>query len=422
MSDRTKPHYNPAPASSLGNPEPLHGLGVAMPVELTERAGLVVDGRPGSVPVDLTGARKILVVRLDFIGDWVLTLPFMENLRLSAPEAEISVVVLNRVYDLARSCRWADRVIGTEAAESGPVTFQADDAEMLRSFVADYEGDGFDLALVPRWDTDFNGALRIADGSGASSVVGFSEHCTDHRASVNRGEDRYYSSVVHDVQGGHEVEHKLRFLEAIGGAVARQGIDLDLDPVAEKAAEEFIAGAFGAGTPFLAIAPFAVGRKGWPTDRTAALARRLSEAFDCPIAVVGSPAHGEDAEAFVRMVGGGAVSACGLRLSISASLIGKAAALIGMDSGPGHIAAALDTPVVTIFSHPKSGDPGHVGAPERFAPWGGRSLVLQPDRPLAPCVDGCEADEPHCILQLAVDGLFPEITRFASAYMREPVT
>ena len=105
----------------------------------------------------LWGAAVIIVALLniaDVLPDWatiaaILTLPFLENLRRSAPEAEISVVVLNRVYDLARSCRWVDRVIGTEAAERGPVAFQANDAGMLAAFAFSFFGIVDLLAILP---------------------------------------------------------------------------------------------------------------------------------------------------------------------------------------------------------------------------------------------------------------------------------
>jgi len=93
-----------------------------------------------------------------------------------------------------------------------------------------------------------------------------------------------------------------------------------------------------------------------------------------------------------------------------------------MDSGPAHIAAALRTPAAVIFSHPRSGSPSHVGAPERFRPWGVPDdvLIVQPDAPLAPCVEGCEADEPHCITQLGVDAIYPAIAAFMAGFMVEP--
>jgi len=414
----------PAPASSLGNPRPPCSSVVALPAALTEREGLVVgaDG-PARLPVDLAACRKILVVRLDFIGDWVLTTPFLANLRRSAPRAEITVVVLTRVFDLARTCRFVDRVIAVEATHAGPVEFLAVDRGQLSAFVTDYAGGKFDLALVPRWDIDFNAALRIADGSGARQVMGFSEACTPERQQANRGEDRDYSAVFLDRSEAHEVEHKLAFLKALGGTVTRRELTLHVDRADTAAADRFIAEHLGGARRFLAVAPFAAGRKQLPVGRMIELTDRLAKEFAVPVVVIGSPVHAESAEEFTAALEAPAVSAVGVPLGVSAALVGRAAAFLGMDSGPAHIAAAVHTPAAVIFSHPRSGSPAHVGAPQRFRPWTDPEhlLIVQPARPLAPCVEGCEADEPHCITQLDVDAIYPAIAEFMAGSMAEPV-
>jgi ADP-heptose:LPS heptosyltransferase len=86
-----------------------------------------------------------------------------------------------------------------------------------------------------------------------------------------------------------------------------------------------------------------------------------------------------------------------------------------MDSGPGHIAAALGVPVVIVGVHPHGASPGHPAAPERFGPWAdpSRVLVLRPPGHADPCRDGCAADEPHCILGLTVDDVVAPVTAFA---------
>jgi heptosyltransferase-2 len=106
-----------------------------------------------------------------------------------------------------------------------------------------------------------------------------------------------------------------------------------------------------------------------------------------------------------------------LGLRENAALIGRAALFIGMDSGPGHIAAALGVPVVTVGAQPVGASPEHTGAPERFGPWAdaARVLVLRPPAHSAPCTDGCDADDPHCILGLAVDEVLPRVLAFAAA-------
>jgi ADP-heptose:LPS heptosyltransferase len=104
-------------------------------------------------------------------------------------------------------------------------------------------------------------------------------------------------------------------------------------------------------------------------------------------------------------------------------LIAAAAALIGMDSGPAHIAAAVGTAAVVISAHPTTGAVTHTGAPERFRPWGdpSRILVAQPARAQAPCVDGCDAGRAHCILGVEPTTLWPRLEAFIAAALAPQV-
>jgi heptosyltransferase-2 len=100
--------------------------------------------------------------------------------------------------------------------------------------------------------------------------------------------------------------------------------------------------------PFIAIAPgSAWGTKRWPFYRelAALIAKQL------PIVVIGGSGEIEIADLIVAALEPGrAVSTAGsLSLLASAELIGRAAALVGNDSAPQHLASAMGTPTVTLF-------------------------------------------------------------------------
>lgn len=408
----------PDPPSSLGNPPPPVAETLTLPDRPPVREGRVVEIAAGSAGVDLGACRKILVVKLDFIGDWILTTPLLSGLRKAAPAAEIAAIVLDRVYGLASRSTLVDRVIAVPAAAAGPIRFAADSSEDLEAFLADFRNGAFDLALVPRRDTDFNGATRIAGLSGARRVVGFSERCTARKQTDNRGFDRFLDVALLDLREGHEVEHALRMLDALG-APGDTRLHLDLRESDRQEATAFLQARFGtAPRPILAVAPFAAGRRQWPLDRTADLVGRVARRLAMDVAVIGGPENAAEARAVADAAAGDgvrAVSTAGeLGLPANAALIGEAALFIGMDSGPGHIAAALGVPVVTVSWHPQGASPAHPGAPERFGPWAdaSRVLVLRPPVHRDPCADGCEADDPHCILGVAVDDVVGPVMGF----------
>ncbi len=411
--------------SALGNSGPscrlalTIGPGPRRVVEDGDRPRLYIPAarrRRRMPPPDLARCRKILVVKPDFIGDWVMTTPFLENLRASAPRAEITAGVLDRVFTLAETCRFVDRVISIGRAEGRRIVFGAADRATLAAFGDDYRRGAFDLAIVPRYDADFNGALAIAHGSGARSVVGFSEMSTPRRRSLNRGDDRFYTMAITDPRPvAHESERELALLEALGGTVKSRRPSLDVRPADEAAAGEFLDGAIGRkARGFLAVAPFgSEAKKTLPAAELAPVIRGLAARFELDILVIASP--GDAAAADLFAVGIGAQSTTrGLGLRATAALLRKATAFIGMDSGPAHIAAAMGTPVAVLACHPLDGSPIHTNAPERFAPVGatGQVTIIRPARAKASCIEGCEEGEAHCILGLTDEILSRRLDAF----------
>jgi ADP-heptose:LPS heptosyltransferase len=374
---------------------------------------------------DLRRCRKILVVKLDFIGDWVLTSPFLSNLRRNAPHAEITAVVLDRVFDLAVACPDVDRAISASRAEQRRVVFAADSIAALGGFRRDYLGGVFDLALVPRWDADFNGALQIASGSRARFVVGFSEHSASRRARFNRGEDRFYTHAVVDHRLIHEADRDLVLIEVLRGHIEPTAPHIHFSMADKRDVDDYLAGSALKHGRFLAVAPFgSKARTTLPSSRLAGTVRRLADALGLGVVVVGGPIDVGRANDFARKIGPRAVPAAGaFGTRQTAALLAMATAFIGMDSGPAHIAAAVGTPTAVLSCHPVGAAPGHAHAPDRFAPRGRRGdvLIIRPERPTAPCVDGCEAEKAHCILALTEAILWPKLSRFVQAALSAAV-
>ncbi|MGH6681800.1 MAG: glycosyltransferase family 9 protein, partial [Bradyrhizobium sp.] len=136
--------------------------------------------------------QRILVVKLDHIGDWMLATPFLRNLRTNAPAAMIDVVVNRPVLPLAARCVQVDRALSLKRIAGG-VSFDGMSPAQVAGFERDYGSRCFDVAIVPRWDVDFDGAAEIAERSRASVIVGFSETCTERKRLLNRGHDDLYT-------------------------------------------------------------------------------------------------------------------------------------------------------------------------------------------------------------------------------------
>lgn len=116
---------------------------------------------------------------------------------------------------------------------------------------------------------------------------------------------------------------------------------------------------------WLAFAPaVALPRKAWPPKNYSQLANSLRDLFSAVI-VDGGPAELAVTTEVARGLELPHVNLAGkTSLLQAAAVLRRASLFIGSDSGLGHVAAAMSTPTLTLFSN---------DAPERVLPWGGRA-------------------------------------------------
>jgi ADP-heptose:LPS heptosyltransferase len=110
----------------------------------------------------------------------------------------------------------------------------------------------------------------------------------------------------------------------------------------------------------------------WPTEAFAALARRLNERDALPVLVSGAPDDRAIAETIAERAGRRTIPIAGATtIGVFAALASRARAVLAMDSGPMHVAAAVGAPTVGIFALQSD-------EPDRWAPRGRRVAVVRP--------------------------------------------
>jgi heptosyltransferase I len=108
------------------------------------------------------------------------------------------------------------------------------------------------------------------------------------------------------------------------------------------------------GRPIAAIVPAsAIDRKDWPAERWAAVAGALARDFGYEVAVVGGPGARETAMArtIVEQAGAPVTWAMGDGVRRVAWILARCALVLGPDTGPLHVARALDVPVLGLYGH-----------------------------------------------------------------------
>lgn len=309
---------------------------------------------------------KILVMRYRFIGDTLLTIPFLRNLRRAKPNAYIAWMVAPLSSDVVKNNPYVDELIYWD-----PVTIHADSKGTHRSFFSKVQfikklrAKQFDTVYVLK--RSLSSAI-LALLSGAPKRIGFD---TEGRGILLTIKVPYRNNI-------HEVENFLSVLRADAVPVIDDYLELWTCPEDDAAVDQILTEAgLKTGRPLIALHPFsAVVERGWPLQNFAELAERLSVCGYLSVILGGN----KDVEAFrnaAHLFPKQSISLVG-KLSIlqTASLLKKASLFIGNDSGIMHLAAAAGTPLVTIFG-PQS--------PTKFGPWSNKAEVMYKKFPCSPC-------------------------------------
>jgi heptosyltransferase-2 len=344
------------------------------------------------LPQRLGPAPRVLVARLDGIGDCILGSGLLAGLRQLFPAAHVTGAFSEATAPLFEACPFLDRVV---ALPLRPIE--------ARAALLDPP---YDLAICPRWDVDAWGARGLALLSQAPVRVGFDRGAYRYDTPHDGWAGAYFTHLARTRADVHEVAKcgdLLRFLGFTGAAPAPS---LWLTAVVEAWAEAWLGEHGLADFAVLTVAAGWPGRA-WPVANFLQVIDALAARGLRCIVVGGAdavPAGHWLVQRRPRLV----VSAAGaLTLSQTAAVTARARLYVGMDTGPMHLAAARGVPVVEISRHPLTGRADHPNAPERFAPFGAAHRVLQPVRPLPPCSEeGCvREDEPHCIMQVTAEAV-----------------
>lgn len=259
----------------------------------------------------------------------------------------------------------------------------------------------YDVAVVPRWDVDHHLATAVMLFSSARRRVGVSEVVNERKRLLNAGFDSLLTDVFVDRSAVHEVDHYLHLLGFLGGRDLNGALELSIVSEDRSAAQDSLLR--GGLHPGERIVAFGIGaahpKRRWPVARFVELGVVLHNRFGVRIAVVGGSDDVALQSQLVDGLGSYAIPLAGvLTLPQTAAALGCCSLFVGNDSAPVHLAAAVGVPCVEISCHPVSADPAHANSPERFGPWGVRSVIAQPEAAEAGCADACVAATAHCIL------------------------
>lgn len=306
----------------------------------------------------------MLILRVGAMGDVLHALPAVTALRRLRPQASIGWVV---------DPRWAPLLAG--AGGCGPVVSRLHLADTRLWSRAPWSGATRHSLLDLRRDMrqQHYGAAVDLQGTMRSAILGrlaAARHLAGYADPRERPARWLYNQRLPRT-GRHVVQQGAALLGTALGLTLEPAryVDLPRIPEAERWAEETSA-RLALHRRFVLLAPAAGwGAKQWPAERFGRVAAAIRREG---LAVLVNASHAADpvAAAVLAASNGAAHIVTGGSTGGIAGLIAltrRAALVIGGDSGPTHLAAALGTPLLALFGPTD---------PERNGPWGGGPMRL----------------------------------------------
>lgn len=302
---------------------------------------------------------RVLIMRLSAMGDILHALPAVTALREAHPEWRIGWAVepqwrplLSTAGATARGSAMpiVDRVYVVPARRWARSPFSAKTLREVRQTRRELREERYDVCV------DLQGAIRsalIARWARTQRVIG-EDAPREHIA-------RWFFTDRVKTRGVHVIEQAIEVMNAVVGDDLPVRLPLlPVDADAERKADAIPA-------PFVIINPGAGwGAKRWPEERYAAVAARLR---DAGYGVVVNAGPGEESLANeVEILSGGIATPLRSSIEELTAITRRAALVIGGDTGPLHLACALDRSSVGIFGPTD---------PARNGPFGCRYRVLR---------------------------------------------
>ena len=303
---------------------------------------------------------KILLIRLRQIGDVVFTTPAVAAVRRRFPAASLSYLVEAPAEPVVRHNPHLDTVIVADRPRGlRRAVYDATLAWQLRRA-------RFDLVI------DFHGGPRSAwltRATGAPRRIGY----------ALPGRHWAYTDCVAWTRAlvppRHSVENQWDLLTPLGIAPPEAGrtpVEMGVDATAASLVDRRLRDAQVPGDATLVVIHVSAGNpfRRWPAEHFAATAAALARDDRARrIIITAGPSERGAADAIAAAAqaqagdAAGAILRCGeFDLSELRVLVSKAALYVGGDSGPLHIAATTDVPIVALFGPT---------LPERSMPWRG---------------------------------------------------
>lgn len=339
--------------------------------------------------------QKILIVKLSAIGDVVQTLPVAEALRNQYPGAYIAWVVEEEAEDLLTGHPSLDRVIVSRRKSWQKRFFKRGEfwstLREVGEFIRDLRRQDYD------WVIDNHGLFK----SGLLVFLSRGRRKIGYKRWPGIAEEGSYLFTNErykplDIEK-HALERYLDLIVQVGVRVDKPRLRFSLPADSLRKMERLLVENGICGHPLVVIHPMAEWpTKLWPGERFASLAESLGKKRGASVVFTGSREDEKPVQEILRQINPSqkVLTLAGQTgLKELAGLFSLSDLVVSTDTGPMHLAAAVNAPLIAIFGPT---------APWRTGPYGNGHVILRKPLGCSPCFKKkCESME--CMNSLSVE-------------------
>ncbi|RUR81799.1 glycosyltransferase family 9 protein [Chlorogloeopsis fritschii PCC 9212] len=290
---------------------------------------------------------NILVMRLDNIGDVIMTSPALRAIKENLPDCRLTLMASPGGAQAATLLPWVDEVLPWRVLwqDLGKLDFNPErEWELIRTLQAGK----FDAAII---FTSFSQSPHPA------AFV-----CYLAGIPLRMGESKEFGQGVLTLELPaapdeiHQVERNLRLIEAAGFEVIDRNLCIQIPETAQKEALALLSGNSeyqnSQFPPYLLLNPWtSCQSRNYDSQRFAIAALQLAKATQMPVVVTGVEKDCDKSASLLAMLGDYAINLIGkTTLPQLAALIANAKLVLTNNTSTMHIADATRTPTVVMFA------------------------------------------------------------------------
>jgi ADP-heptose:LPS heptosyltransferase len=290
-----------------------------------------------SLSVDWRNVRNLLVMRLDNIGDVIMTSPALRAIKQNLPAAKLTLMASPSGAMTAPLLPWVDEVLPWRVLwqDLGRLPFDPEREWELVKFLS---------------DRHFDAAIIFTSFSQSPHPAALICHLAGIPLRLGESKEKGLGFLTHELDSApdeiHQVERNLRLVESVGFEVSDRRLAIQTSKFKIQNSE------FKLPREFILLNPWTTCQsRNYDPGRFAAAARRLSEITKWSVVVTGVEKDRDRAFPLLQALGNCAIDLIGkTSLSELADLVAEAQLVLTNNTSTMHIADATQTPMVVLFA------------------------------------------------------------------------